>query len=55
MDKLKHWIDGCAALAACSGFATAMGWIPVVLGVIASLMSIAWYSVRFYEHFKGKK
>lgn len=49
MDKLKHIVDACAALAACSGVATILGWLPTILGAIASLMSIAWYCYRFYE------
>ena len=54
MDKLKPILDACAAVAACSGVVTILGWIPTVLGVVASLMSIAWYSFRFYEVYKEK-
>ena len=55
MDKLKHILDGCAAVAACGGLATIAGWMPIVLGTIGSIMSILWYCLRFYEWFKNKK
>ena len=55
MDKLKTIIDACAAVAACGGVVTILGWLPTILGTIAALMSIIWYCYRFYEVFKGKK
>lgn len=55
MDKIKHIMDACAAIAACSGVATILGWLPTILGAIASLMSIAWYGYRFYEAYQNKK
>lgn len=55
MDKLKHIFDACAAIAACGGVITFLGWLPVILGCIASAMSIAWYTYRFLEIRKGRK
>lgn len=55
MDKIKHFLDACAAIAACSGVATMLGWLPTILGALASFMAIAWYCLRFYEWFKTKK
>ncbi len=55
MDKIKHILDACAAIAACSGVVTILGWLPTILGAIASLMSIAWYAYRFYEVSKKKE
>ena len=54
MDKLKHIVDACAAVAACSGVVTILGWLPAILGAIASFMSIAWYTYRFIEARKGR-
>lgn len=54
MDKLKHILDACAAIAACGGAMTIIGWLPTILGALASLMSIAWYTYRFYEAHKGR-
>lgn len=55
MDKLKHIFDACAAVAACGGVMTIVGWLPTILGAIASIMSIAWYTYRFYEARKGRQ
>lgn len=55
MDKLKHILDLCAAGAACSGIATMLGWLPTILGALASAMSIAWYTYRFIEAHKGRQ
>jgi hypothetical protein len=52
MDKLKHTCD---AVAACSAIVTIVGWLPVVLGTVASTLSIIWYGIRFYEWYKGKR
>lgn len=55
MEKIKHFFDGCAAAAACTGVLAVMEFLPTILGAIASIMSIVWYSIRFYEWYKGKK
>lgn len=52
MDKFKHLCDG---LAACGAVVTVMGWLPTVLGTIASGLAIVWYLLRIYDWFKGKK
>jgi len=52
MIKLKH---ACDAIAACSAVVTIVGWLPVVLGTLASALSVAWYTLRFYEWYKGKR
>jgi len=54
MDKLKHILDACAAVAACGGAMTIVGWLPTILGAVASIMSITWYCYRFYEVYKRR-
>lgn len=53
MDQhVKHGLDATAAMAAFASFA---GWLPVVLSVIASAMSICWLGIQIYEWRQKKK
>jgi purine-cytosine permease-like protein len=38
-----------------AGFTAFLGMLSEFLAVIASLMSIAWFGVRFYEYLKNKR
>ena len=51
-ETMKSVTDGAVGTSAVVSF---LGWLPEVLAAIASLMSIVWFGIRFYEYFKNKK
>jgi hypothetical protein len=51
-DHIKHGLDATAAGAA---FASFVGWLPGVLSVVASALSICWLGIQIYEWWDRKK
>lgn len=52
VDHLKHVGDAAAVTAAGASF---LGLLQPILAVIASMMSIAWLAVQFYDRQRKKK
>jgi len=46
-EHTKHVVDTISGI-------TVLGTIAQILPAIAALLSIVWYSIRIYEHFKKK-
>lgn len=52
MERLKNWLDVSAAAAAFSSF---MGWLPTLLSVVASLLSIVWLCMQIHDRLEKRK
>jgi hypothetical protein len=51
-DHIKHGLDATAAGAA---FASFVGWLPGVLSIVASALSIIWLGIQIYEWRQKRK
>ena len=49
-------IDHVAATStAVSTVGAILGWLPVVLSIVATSLAIAWYCIRIYDYYKHKR
>lgn len=51
----KSTLDAAATVSALSSLWLTLTQVSLVLAIIASIMSIVWLGIRFWEYYKGRK